>query len=225
MKIPPVCHGWARVSHIGNLSGPGGDGSTPAVAPSGHLAAGQRYCLANLRGQRAPQFQISVQLKNLETGLASLQSSAAQYHQETAHTSEPPPPSAELLQTKDRVGQELAALKGKLADYARQYGPLPDASITTKVEDVARQVEETERLLSVSITLRNTFIEQYKNRATLQSQFIVDRKGPVHSASSDGDMMVAGRDNDLGLVIVGEIMNAAAERPAISLLAFAEGTN
>jgi len=47
----------------------------------------------------------------------------------------------------------------------------------------------------ISITLNSTFIERYKNRATIDAKFTIDHsKGKPNPASKDGDMHVAGRD-------------------------------
>src|SRR5262249_29244859 len=56
------------------------------------------------------------------------------------------------------------------------------------------------------------FIEKYKNRATIDTTFIVDHAHPRPNApKNDGDMHVAGRaQNDVGLPMVAEVMNAAA---------------
>lgn len=56
------------------------------------------------------------------------------------------------------------------------------------------------------ITLKNSFIEQYKNRATLDTSFrILFHK--FHSIKEDGDAHVAGLTSDVGLACVAEIMN------------------
>jgi len=69
----------------------------------------------------------------------------------------------------------------------------------------------------VTLILKNTFIEKYKNRATIDVQFIVDHsKGKPNAASKDGDMHVAGRaPNEIGLATVAEIMNAKDEPEAV----------
>ena len=79
----------------------------------------------------------------------------------------------------------------------------------------------------VSITLNNTFIEKYKNRATIDAQFIVDQtKGKPNPASKDGDMHVAGRDaKNIGLPAVAEIMNAKNHGDAVDAANAAVGTN
>jgi hypothetical protein len=79
----------------------------------------------------------------------------------------------------------------------------------------------------ISLTLKNTFIAKYKNRATIDSQFIVDHtKGKPNPASKDGDMHIAGRDpQNIGLATVAEIMNAKSSPAAVSAANDAQGTN
>lgn len=77
-----------------------------------------------------------------------------------------------------------------------------------------------------SITLKNTFIEKYKNRATITTSFTVDKahKKP-NPASKDGDLHIAGRAPEVGLPIVAEIMNAASVPQAVAKIHAAEGTD
>ena len=74
-------------------------------------------------------------------------------------------------------------------------------------------------LAEISITLNSTFIEKYKNRATIDSTFTVDHsKGKPNPASKDGDMDVAGRDaKNIGTPTVSEIMNAKNHLDAVGL--------
>lgn len=75
------------------------------------------------------------------------------------------------------------------------------------------------------ITLKNSFIEKYKNRATVTATYTIDaaHKKP-NPASKDGDMHVAGRAPEVGLPIVAEIMNAASEQAAVDKVHEVEGT-
>lgn len=79
----------------------------------------------------------------------------------------------------------------------------------------------------VTLILKNSFIEKYKNRATIDVDFIVDHsKGKPNAASKDGDMHVAGRaPNQIGLPTVAEIMNAKDEKEAVKAANDAAGTN
>jgi hypothetical protein len=77
----------------------------------------------------------------------------------------------------------------------------------------------------INITLKNSFIENFKNRATITTTFTVDKahKKP-NAASSDGDMHIAGRAPQIGLATVAEIMNAASEPASVDLVHSVEGT-
>jgi hypothetical protein len=77
----------------------------------------------------------------------------------------------------------------------------------------------------IEITLKNEFIEKYRNRATIEASFIVDmaHKRP-NPPSKDGDMHIAGRDPAIGLATVAEIMNAKFFKPAVDKIHDVEGT-
>ena len=77
----------------------------------------------------------------------------------------------------------------------------------------------------ITITLKNSFIEQFKNRATIDTTFTIDKahKKP-NPPSKDGDMHVAGRASEVGLSVVAEIMNARLEKKAVDLVHNFEGT-
>ena len=79
----------------------------------------------------------------------------------------------------------------------------------------------------ISITLNNTFIEKYKNRATIDVEFVVDHsKGAPNAASKDGDMHFAGRDaKNIGLPTVAELVNAKDHLDAVQIANDAQGTN
>ena len=77
----------------------------------------------------------------------------------------------------------------------------------------------------IQITLKNTFIEKYKNRVTIEATFTVDKAHKnVNPASKDGDMHVAGRAPQIGLPTVAELMNAKFENSAVALIKSIEGT-
>src|SRR2546426_216605 len=77
----------------------------------------------------------------------------------------------------------------------------------------------------VEIVLKSSFIETYKNRATINVNYVIDKahKTP-NPPSKDGDMHVAGRAQEVGLPIVAEIMNARFHRNAVDLVHQLEGT-
>jgi len=60
----------------------------------------------------------------------------------------------------------------------------------------------------IIITLKNDFIEKYKNRVTMSVKFSVKRPGKIHPPPEDGDMHTAGTSDEIGLPTVAEIMNA-----------------
>lgn len=71
------------------------------------------------------------------------------------------------------------------------------------------------------ITLKNSFIEKYKNRATLSTSYrVVAHRS--HSAKEDGDCHVAGLTEDVGLACVAEIMNIKSFRGALTAVEDAE---
>jgi hypothetical protein len=78
----------------------------------------------------------------------------------------------------------------------------------------------------IEITLKNSFIEKQKNRATIDATFTVDKahKHP-NPGSKDGDLHIAGRAPEIGLAIVAEIMNAKDEDTAVALIHSVEGKN
>ena len=174
-------------------------------------------------GDRDQQIaDISKTLRSVDERLASLQTSAASYRQATAQSDAGLVPD-ELLRRKTELEAELTEVKQQLADYASRYGSAGDAKIQSAVAQAEEKVQTTERLLN-AVTLRRSFVAQYKDRATIESQFIVDhvsrRPNPPHN---DGDLHIAGRDRGLGFVIVAELMNAKDQPAAVQLLHEAEG--
>ena len=77
----------------------------------------------------------------------------------------------------------------------------------------------------IEITLKNGFIEKYKNRVTIEATFTVDKAHKnVNPPSKDGDMHIAGRAPEIGLATVAEIMNAKQENPAVTFVKSIQGT-
>lgn len=76
---------------------------------------------------------------------------------------------------------------------------------------------------NIEITLKNEFIEQFKDTATISVSFVVDKahKKP-NPATKDADLHVAGRADEVGLAIVAEIMNAASQKTAVDAIHAAE---
>ena len=80
-------------------------------------------------------------------------------------------------------------------------------------------------LANIEITLKNEFIEKYKDEATISASFIVDKAHPhPNPPKKDGDLHAAGRAEEIGLPIVAEIMNAASQKSAVAAIHKAEGT-
>jgi len=78
----------------------------------------------------------------------------------------------------------------------------------------------------IQITLKNSFIEKFKDRATIDATFTVDKAHKsANPASKDGDLHVAGRAPEIGLAIVSEIMNAKEEASAVQTIHAAEPTH
>lgn len=78
----------------------------------------------------------------------------------------------------------------------------------------------------IQITLKNSFIEKFKDRATIDATFTVDKahKKP-NPPSKDGDLHIAGRAPEIGLATVSEIMNAKDEDTAVQTIHAAEQTH
>jgi hypothetical protein len=80
-----------------------------------------------------------------------------------------------------------------------------------------------------TVVLKRAFVEQYKDRATIDTSFFVDHahKHP-NAPAADGDMHVAGRaQKEVGLPMVAEVMNAAqpGEAAAVTEIHSVEGKN
>jgi hypothetical protein len=73
------------------------------------------------------------------------------------------------------------------------------------------------------ITLKNAFIEKYKNRATLTTPFRVIAH-TYHAAKADGDAHVSGLPEEVGLACVAEIMNVKDQADAKDVVEEHEGT-
>src|SRR5258708_2963496 len=76
-----------------------------------------------------------------------------------------------------------------------------------------------------TIVLKRAWVEQFKDRATIDASFTVDHahKNP-NPCAKDGDIHVAGRaPNEIGLPMVAEVMNAKNDQPAVQLIHADEG--
>jgi hypothetical protein len=78
---------------------------------------------------------------------------------------------------------------------------------------------------TVVIDLDRSFIETYKNRVTIDATFTVDAVAArPNPAIFDGDFHFAGRAPEIGLRLVGEIINAEIEDSAVALVRRARST-
>lgn len=70
------------------------------------------------------------------------------------------------------------------------------------------------------ITLKKSFVEKYKNRATISVDFEIDhaKAGPnsISAGGKDGDLHISGRSTPVGLPLVVEIMNAKEQPGAVA---------
>ena len=80
-----------------------------------------------------------------------------------------------------------------------------------------------------AVILKRAFVEKYKDRATIDAQFIVDHPHPrPNDPASDGDLHVAGRaQKDVGLPMVAEVVNAGlpAQKHIVDLIHADKGKN
>lgn len=78
----------------------------------------------------------------------------------------------------------------------------------------------------LEITLKNDFIADFSNRATIDATFTVDKAHPrPNTPKKDADLHIAGRAPEIGLATVAEIMNAAGQKAAVDRIHEVEGTN
>jgi len=76
----------------------------------------------------------------------------------------------------------------------------------------------------IELTLNNSFIEQLKNKVTIDTTFTVDKAhAKPNPSSKDGDLHIAGRASEVGLPIVAEIMNARLQGEAMDVIHSVEG--
>src|SRR5437879_13115750 len=66
-----------------------------------------------------------------------------------------------------------------------------------------------------TLVLQRSFIEKYKNRATIDGTFIVDHAlAQQHAASQAGDLHAAGRSDHVGRPLASEVVNATLDGQA-----------
>jgi hypothetical protein len=96
------------------------------------------------------------------------------------------------------------------------------------LRDVKQYWIRTSSTLSSSeihLTIDDSFIDTYKDRATIDVMFHVDQIDLLpHPPFWDGDFHIAGRAAKVGLPMVAEIENAAFERAALDVIRAFKGT-
>jgi len=99
------------------------------------------------------------------------------------------------------------------------------ASTTRLAKQEYIQVRSAISTSEIAITLDESFVNTYKDRATIDVMFTVDKadKRP-HPAFLDGDFHIAGRAPGISLPVVAEIKNAASEGGALGVIHSVEGT-
>jgi hypothetical protein len=77
----------------------------------------------------------------------------------------------------------------------------------------------------IEMEMDKSFLEQYKNRVTMDATFTVDkaRSGP-NPPEFDGDIHAAGRAPQIALITVAEVANAALFPKAVALMVRADST-
>ena len=58
----------------------------------------------------------------------------------------------------------------------------------------------------ITIKLKNSFVDEFRDKVTMSANFTVDATSKIHPASQDGDIHIAGRAPEIGLGSVAEIM-------------------
>ncbi len=74
----------------------------------------------------------------------------------------------------------------------------------------------TSQASAQTLVLQRSFIEKYKNRATIDASFVIDHAHPQpNPGKNDGDLHASGRSEEVGLPMVSEVMNAAGESATV----------
>src|SRR6266404_2610174 len=93
------------------------------------------------------------------------------------------------------------------------------ALIVQKAKQQYIRVESALSSSEITITLLNSFIEAYRDRATIDAVCTVERTNRrPHPEFWDGDVHVAVQAESIGLPIVAEIKNAAFEGDALDVI-------
>lgn len=93
------------------------------------------------------------------------------------------------------------------------------ATVVREAEEAYIRVESDITTSEIRITLDNSFIHAYKDRATIGVMFTVDKASEsAKPAFLDGDFHMSGRAPEIGLPVVAEIKNAAFEKETLDLI-------
>jgi hypothetical protein len=71
---------------------------------------------------------------------------------------------------------------------------------------------------AVRFTLDRSFVEAYKDRITIEANFTVDEASDPAPNVFDGDLHFSGRAPEIGLRVVGEMVNASESDSAVALV-------
>ena len=81
---------------------------------------------------------------------------------------------------------------------------------------------------AATLVLKRKFVEEYKNRATIEVSFTIEHAkksvNTIGKGGEDGDLHVAGRAPKVGLPMVAEVVNAKGQQSALGVIRKAEGT-
>ena len=75
----------------------------------------------------------------------------------------------------------------------------------------------------IIFTLKKDFMEEYRNKVTIEADMSVDRCSSIHAEKDDGEIHIAGRADQIGLPFVAEIMHAKSHAKAVKAARNAEG--
>jgi hypothetical protein len=166
---------------------------------------------------------IESEINKLAEQQAVFQTAFADYLRKAEKTSEPPPPSIELIQAKKNVETSLADVKEHVKEYSQAPSKPPLSHALSQIDKAEQVIRAADETLLNRVTLKNNFIQRYKDRATISTNALIDKVGGIHTPQTDGDIHIAGRADEVGLTFVAEIMNAKDEQQTIKMLKSVEG--
>ena len=119
-------------------------------------------------------------------------------------------------QEKETTAKAPRKKGGKIADTVplETKAPRPNR-LSQDVLLEAKATKAAPKTKDFQITLKNGFIEKYKNRAAITTPFRVVHAGTIHTAKDDGDLHFAGLADEVNLACVAEMMNAKDYKAAV----------